>query len=262
MPLLREIRGGVGLLTLSRPESRNAWGDDYNTGLPAAFAEWAADPAIRCVVVTGDPAGEAFSAGADMKNPRTHEERSPGTFVGMLDAPRSWVSGSPEQFPKPVIAAVNGYAIGNSCIFSFSCDLIVASDRAEWRLPQVSLGILPAYGGTTRLARHVGKGNAMRMALGFPLRADEALQQGLAQWVVPHDELMTRAFEIAERIAALPPLAARLVKESLVRGLDASTLADAALGDVYRVSVLERSQDAKEAHAAWREKRKPVFKGQ
>jgi enoyl-CoA hydratase/carnithine racemase len=89
----------------------------------------------------------------------------------MLDAPRSWVSGSPEQFPKPVIAAVNGYAIGNSCIFSFSCDLIVASDRAEWRLPQVSLGILPAYGGTTRLARHVGKGNAMRMALGFPLRA-------------------------------------------------------------------------------------------
>src|SRR5690606_8226988 len=158
MPLLREVRGAVGVITLSRPESRNAWGQDYNEGLPAAFAEWANDPAIRCVVVTGDPAGEAFSAGADMKNPQTHAERTPGEFVSMMSSPRSSVTASPDTFPKPVVAAVNGYAIGNSCIFSFSCDLIVASDRAEWRLPQVTLGILPAYGGSTRLARHIGRG--------------------------------------------------------------------------------------------------------
>jgi enoyl-CoA hydratase/carnithine racemase len=258
---LIEKRGHVGLLTLSRPESRNAWGEDYTVGLPRAFEEWSVDPDVRCVIVTGDAAGDAFSAGADMKNPRTHEERTPADFVSMLRSPRSAVTSSPEEFPKPVIAAVNGYAIGNSCIFSFSCDLIVASERAEWRLPQASLGILPANGGSVRLARHVGKGNAMRMALGFPLKAADALQQGLAQWVVPHDALMDKAFEIAGRIAQLPPLAARLVKESLIRGLDAGSLSNAALGDVYRVSVLERSEDTKEAHNAWREKRKPAFNG-
>ena len=261
MPLLIEKRGHVGLLTLSRPEARNAWGQDYTDGLPRAFARWNDDPEIRCVIVTGDASGEAFSAGADMKNPQTHGERSPAEFIETLHTPRSSVTSSPEEFPKPVIAAVNGYAIGNSCIFSFSCDLIIASESAEWRLPQASLGILPANGGTVRLARHIGKGNAMRMALGAPLKATEALQQGLAQWVVPHDELMDRAFDVAERIAQLPPLAARLIKESLVRGLDAGSLSNAAMGDVYRVSVLERSEDTKEAHRAWREKRKPAFTG-
>ena len=207
-----EKRGHVGLLSLSRPQSRNAWGQDFTDELPRILVEWADDPDIRCVVVTGDEAGGAFSAGADMKNPQTHAERTPGEFVSALKKPRSWVTSVPEEFPKPVIAAVNGYAIGNGCIFSFSCDLIVASERAEWRLPQASLGILPANGGSVRLAKLIGKGNAMRMALGFPLSAQEAMQAGLAQWLfLPHHQLMERTFEIAEKIAQLPPLAARLV---------------------------------------------------
>ncbi|HYX04589.1 MAG TPA: enoyl-CoA hydratase/isomerase family protein, partial [Reyranella sp.] len=96
-------------------------------------------------------------------------------------------------------------AIGIGCIITFCCDLIVASDKAEWRLPQVALGILPNYGGATRLARIVGRGPAMRVAMGFPLKADEAHRIGLAQWKVPHAELMGQAFAIADHIAGLPP---------------------------------------------------------
>ncbi|WP_162783637.1 enoyl-CoA hydratase/isomerase family protein [Devosia naphthalenivorans] len=261
MPVLFEKQRNVGIITLSRPESRNAWGQDYTEELPKIFNEWSKDPEVRCVVITGDEQGRAFSAGADMKNPSTHTERTPADFINTLDAPRSAVTASPEQFPKPVIAAVNGYAVGNACILSFSCDLVVASQQAEWRLPQVSLGILPAFGGSLRLARIVGKGNAMRAALGFSLEAEEAFRIGLAQWLVAHDSLMDRAIEVAEKVAQLPPLAVRLVKESLNRGLDAGTLANAALGDVYRASVLERSEDTKETHRAWREKRSPILLG-
>src|SRR6266849_6747486 len=157
--------------------------------------------------------------------------------------------------------AVNGYAVGIGCIVTFCCDVLVASEKAEWRLPQVALGILPAYGGAVRLARWVGRGNAMRLALGFPLPAREAHRIGLAQWVVPHARLMPKALEVAEHIAALPPLAARLTKESLLRGLDIPNLSDAALVDLYRFATLEQTEDKTEGHAAWREKREVKFRG-
>ena len=105
------------------------------------------------------------------------------------------------DFAKPIIAAVNGYAVGIGCIVTYCCDMIVASERAEWRLPQSGLGIIPAQGGAMRLARWVGKGLAMRAAFGFPLKAEEAYRIGLAQWLVPHDALMARAMEVAEHIA-------------------------------------------------------------
>jgi enoyl-CoA hydratase/carnithine racemase len=159
-----------------------------------------------------------------------------------------------------MIAAVNGYAVGIGCIVTYCCDMIVASDRAEWRLPQSGLGIIPAQGGAVRLARWVGKGLAMRAAFGFPLKAEEAYRIGLAQWLVPHDELMARAMDVAEHIASLPPLATRLVKESLNRGMDVP-LSDAVLGDLYRFAMLELTDDKQEAHQAWRERRKPRFKG-
>ena len=160
------------------------------------------------------------------------------------------------DFAKPIIAAVNGYAVGIGCIVTYCCDMIVASERAEWRLPQSGLGIIPAQGGATRLARWVGKGLAMRAAFGFPLKAEEAYRIGLAQWLVPHDALMARAMEVAEHIASLPPLAARLTKELLNRGIDVP-LADAVLGDLYRFAMLEMTEDKQEAHQAWRERRKP-----
>jgi enoyl-CoA hydratase/carnithine racemase len=125
----------------------------------------------------------------------------------------------------------------------------------------VALGILPAFGGWVRLARVVGMGHALRMALGVPIPADEAFRFGLAQWLVPHAKLMEKALEVAAHVAALPPLAARLTKEALGRGLDIPNLADASLVDLYRFAALELTEDKAEGHRAWREKRKPVFRG-
>jgi enoyl-CoA hydratase/carnithine racemase len=261
MPLLCEKRGAIAILTLSRPEARNAWCPEFNAGFQELLPMLEDDPDIRCVVLTGDEAGGAFSAGADLKNPKTHTHDSAAEFLGGIPARRR---SSPislmTDFAKPVIAAVNGYAIGIGCIITYCCDMIVASDRAEWRLPQAALGILPAQGGTIRLARWVGKGQAMRAALGFPLVAGEAHRIGLAQWLVPHAELMTQAMHVAEHIASLPPLAARMVKESLNASLNVP-LAEAALGDFYRFAALETTEDKTEGHRAWRERRKPVFKG-
>lgn len=261
MPLLFDKRGHVGILTLSRPEARNAWCDAFNTGLTELLPQLEDDGDIRCVVLTGDPAGRAFSAGADLKNPKTHTHESIADFLeGLPNHRRRSAIALVSGFAKPMIAAVNGYAIGIGCIVTYCCDMIVASEAAEWRLPQSGLGIIPAQGGTVRLARWVGKGLAMRTALGFPLNADEAYRIGLAQWLVPPDALMTKAMEVAEHIAGLPPLAARLTKESLQSGLETS-LPEATLGDLYRFAALELTEDKAEGHAAWRERRKPRFGG-
>src|SRR5258708_16356529 len=131
------------------------------------------------------------------------------------------------DFAKPLVAAVTGYAIGIGCIVTYCCDLIVASERAEWRLTQVSLGILPAQGGTVRLARWIGRGQAMKVTMGFPLKAEEAYRVGLAQWLVPHGGLMRKAMEVAEHFAPWPPLARRLAKGGVTFRIDGSR-ADAA----------------------------------
>jgi len=219
------------------------------------------DREVRCVILTGDEKGGAFSAGADLKNPRTHTENSIADFLDDLPKRRRM---SPitmlNEFSKPVVAAVNGYAIGIGCILTFCCDLIVASERAEWRLPQVALGILPAQGGAIRAARWIGKGNAMRLTLGFPMRAEEAYRTGLAQWLIPHTELMDQTRKVADHVASLPPLATRVAKESINSGYDIP-LGEVAHADLYRFMVLQLTEDKTEGHRAWRERRKPVFKG-
>ncbi len=261
MPLLYEKHGAVGVLTLSRPQARNAWGEDYNNGLRGLLPKIEDDPQIRGVVLTGDPAGNAFSAGADLKNPKTHTSESIADALEALPKRRRFQAMNLlSDFAKPLVAAVNGYAVGIGCIVTYCCDLIVASQRAELRLPQVALGILPAQGGTVRLARWVGRGQAMKVAMGFPLKADEAYRIGLAQWLVSHDELMAKAMEVAEHIAGLPPLAARMVKEAVAFGMDGS-LREAANADLYRFVALELTEDKKEAHQAWRERRKPQLTG-
>jgi enoyl-CoA hydratase/carnithine racemase len=261
MPVAYEKRGHIGIVTLSRPQARNAWGADFNEGLARHFAAMEDDDEIRCAVLTGDEAGGAFSAGANLKDPTTHTMASPAALIKSLPKRRDRAFEILGNFPKPLVGAVNGYAVGIGCIVTFCCDLLVASDRAEWRLPQVALGILPAYGGAVRLARWVGRGHAMRLALGIPLSAEEAHRIGLAQWLVPHDRLMDKTLEVATHLASLPPLAARLTKESLLRGLDIPNLSDASLVDLYRFAALEQTEDKAEGHAAWREKRPPKFRG-
>ena len=261
MPVSYDKRGAIGVVTLSRPQARNAWGADFNEGLARHFAAMEDDDEIRCAILTGDEAGGAFSAGANLKDPRTHTQDSAAEFIKSIAKRRGRAFEVLGEFPKPIIGAVNGYAVGIGCIITFCCDLLVASEKAEWRLPQVALGILPAYGGGVRLARWVGKGQAMRVILGFPLGAEEAHRIGLAQWVVPHGQLMEKALEVAGHIAALPPLAARLAKESLLRSLDVPNLSDASLVDLYRFMALELTEDKAEGHNAWREKRRPSFRG-
>jgi enoyl-CoA hydratase/carnithine racemase len=261
MPVSFERRDAVGIVTLSRPEARNAWGADFNEGIARYFAAMEDDDSIRCAVLTGDDAGGAFSAGANLKDPRTHTMESAADFIKRISKRRGRAFEVLGNFPKPIVGAVNGYAVGIGCIITFCCDLLVASERAEWRLPQVTLGILPAYGGSTRLARWVGRGHAMRLAMGFPLTAHEAHRIGLAQWLVPHGKLMDQALEVAGYISTLPPLAARLTKESLLAGLDIPNLSDASLVDLYRFATLELTEDKAEGHKAWREKRKPAFRG-
>jgi enoyl-CoA hydratase len=261
MPVAYERRDHIGIVTLSRPQARNAWGADFNEGIARHFAAMEEDDEVRCVVLTGDEAGGAFSAGANLKDPKTHTMASPAAFIKTLPKRRERAFEILGNFPKPIVGAVNGFAVGIGCIITFCCDLLVASDRAEWRLPQASLGILPAYGGVVRLSRWVGRGHAMRLALGISLSAEEAYRIGLAQWLVPHTRLMDTALEVATHVASLPPLAARLTKESLVRGLDIPNLSDASLVDLYRFAALELTEDKAEGHAAWREKRAPRFQG-
>lgn len=261
MPLLVEKNGFVTTLTLSRPEARNAWDEDYNEGLRSVLPELEADPAVRCVILTGDESGRAFSAGANLADETTHTVDSPAEFINSIPRWQHFAANLLTDFAKPIIAAVNGLAIGIGSIATYSCDLIVASERAEWRAPQVRLGVMPAYGGSPRLARWVGKGHAMRSALGWPIDAQEAYRIGLAQWLVPHDDLLERAGQLAAEIADLPPLATRLAKESLNKGLDIPNIKDASQADVYRFAALSQTEDSLDAHQAWREKRDPDVRG-
>jgi enoyl-CoA hydratase/carnithine racemase len=254
MPVLFEQRGRVGILTLSRPQGRNCWGQDFTDGLESELDRLAKDDSVRAIILTGDERGRAFSAGADLKDPATHTIDSAETFFAQLPGWRRFVVRTLDGFPKPLIAAVNGYAIGVGCIVSYCCDLIVASDRAQWRQPQASLGIMPAFGGSVRLARWVGKGQAMKLAMGFPLGAEEAHRIGLAQWLVPHDELMTTAMEAAEHIAGMPAFAAQMTKESLNRGLDIPNIDDASWVDVYRFAALSMTDESRALHDEWRNK--------
>jgi len=171
MPLLYEKQDHIGILTLSRPEARNAWCNEFTEGLQERLPDLEDDRDLRCVILTGDDDGRAFSAGADLKNPRTHTQSSIANFIeGIPKRRRLSPISMLADFAKPLVAAVNGYAVGIGCITTFCCDLIVASDRAEWRLPQVALGIMPAQAGALRAAHLIGKGMAMRWRSGFRCR--------------------------------------------------------------------------------------------
>jgi enoyl-CoA hydratase/carnithine racemase len=227
----------------------------------AVLDEIARDRAIRATILTG--AGDrAFSAGADLGDPRTHRVEPGAAGRQLATAPRQGaVFDALVEHPKALIAAVNGFAIGIGCLVTLCCDLIVASENAEFGLPQVPLGILPAYGGSVRLARHVGRAKAMEMVLlGERVTGADAERYGMVNRWVSQAELMATARRYAERLAALPPLAVSMAKESLNRGLDLP-LREAAQADVYRFTLLGQTEDSHEAHQAWREKRTPTFEG-
>src|SRR2546425_10843345 len=168
MPVTYEKRDHIGVVTLSRAGARNAWGPDFNEGLAKHFAAMEDDDEIRCAILTGDESAGAFSAGANLKDPKTHTQDSPVAFIKSIAKRKHRAFEVLGNFPKPLIGAVNGYAVGIGCIVTFCCDVLVASDPAEWRLPQGALGILPAYGASRPPGRSGGERHRLPPGPGFP----------------------------------------------------------------------------------------------
>lgn len=260
--LLYEKQDSIAIVTINRPEKRNAWTTQMSEEIIDVFGRMEDDPEVLVTILTGS-GDKAFSAGADLGNAKTHKVTTVGAHLASVSPKGFPVFNAVADYPKPVVAAINGFAVGIGCLITLCCDILLASDNAELGLPQVPLGILPAYGGAVRLARYVGRGKAMEMVLlGERIDAQEAYRVGLVNRVVPLPELMPLAQDYARRLAALPPLAVRMAKESLNKGLDIASLKEAAQTDIYRFMLLGQTEDSHEAHQAWRERRKPVFKGQ
>ena len=260
--LLYEKQDSIATVTINRPEKRNAWTTQVSEEIIDVFGTMEDDPEVLVTILTGT-GDKAFSAGADLGNAKTHKVTTVGAHLASVSPKGFPVFNAVADYPKPVVAAINGFAVGIGCLITLCCDILLASDNAELGLPQVPLGILPAYGGAVRLARYVGRGKAMEMVLlGERIHAQEAYRVGLVNKVVPLPELRPLAQDYARRLAALPPLAVRMAKESLNKGLDIASLKEAAQTDIYRFMLLGQTEDSHEAHKAWRERRKPVFKGQ
>jgi len=244
---------GVGLIRINRPDARNALNLEVRRLLAKHLTEMGDDSAIRCIVITGND--KSFAAGADIK-----EMAGAGAIEMLLRGTHKlWRTIS--ACPKPVIAAVNGYALGGGCELAMTCDIIIAGEGARFGQPEVKIGIIPGGGGTQRLPRAVGKYKAMRYLLtGDMISAKEASDMGLVSEVVADDEVEKRAIAMAQQIAELSPLAIEQVKECVLRGMDGSLDTGLAL-ETKANQMLFASQDQKEGMAAFIKKRKPRFSG-
>jgi enoyl-CoA hydratase len=251
--LLERPGPAVALLRLNRPDRLNALNLELRETLASHFTELASDEAVRCVVLTGDE--KAFAAGADVAE---LAQRTP-TDPAFARVRAAWAP--IERYPRPVIAAINGFALGGGCELAMHCDIIVAGEGAKLGQPEVKLGIMPGAGGTQRLVRAVGKFAAMRWLLtGDPLSAAEAHRLGLVTEVVADGEVLKRALEIAARIAAQAPLAVAAIKDAVLRGADLPLEAGLRLeGESFQA--LFATEDRAEGMRAFLEKRKPEFKG-
>lgn len=244
---------GVALLRLNRPQATNALSLELQALLSEQFRQLSADETVRCIIITGGD--QVFAAGGDINSM---------AGVGPIEitqrhTERVWAS--IQHCPKPVIAAVCGYAYGGGCELAMLADIIVAGESARFCQPEVRIGIMPGIGGTQRLVRAVGKVKAMRMALtGQPITAKEAWTAGLISDLVADDQVVATALELAQTIAAMPPLAAEQIKECILLGMDAPL--ETALAMERRANaLLFASRDQKEGMQAFIEKRPAKFEG-
>lgn len=253
--ILVERRDRVAIVTINRPEKRNALNIQTRAEGAAVLEELRTDDSVRVVVFTG--AGDkAFVAGADIAE---FADRTAITQREvMLD--RSLFNAF-DNFPKPVIAMVNGYCLGGGCELALACDIRIASEKASFGQPEINLGIIPGGGGTQRLTRLVGEGKAMELILtGEIIDAQTALAIGLVNHVVPADQLEAKTIEIANRMADKSPIALRLAKEA-VRLASRSNLDEGLRREVDLFALCFSSADKDEGVKAFLEKRKPEFKG-
>jgi len=254
--LLLERDGPVAILTINRPSVLNALNTPTIDDLRRAVLELKHDPAIRVIVLTG--AGEkSFVAGADI------HELAAQTPVGAKEhaLQGQHVFDLVENLGKPVIAAVNGFALGGGCELAMACTLRVAADTARFGQPEVNLGLIPGYAGTQRLPRLIGKGVAMELLLtGRQVKADEALRLGLVNRVVPAADLMTEAKKLATELAGKPPLSLKYIIEAVNKGLEVSFDKGAFL-EATLFGVIAATDDMREGTKAFLEKRPAEFTG-
>jgi E-phenylitaconyl-CoA hydratase len=254
MSIAVERRGPVVLVTLDRPEARNALSPAMRDELESQLIAFDRDPELLVAVLTG--AGETFCAGADLKAQVTgveglaaHFDRHNRSLVRDLD------------LGKPLIAAINGAALGGGLELVLLCDIRIAANTVIFALPEVRIGSMPGSGGTQRLARIIGLGNALHFALtGERFGADEALRIGLVTRITPPDALIEEAMAIANRIAENAPLSVRATRAAIREGAE-MTLAQGLKLERMLFTALRDSEDRAEGRNAFREKRRPRFKG-
>jgi enoyl-CoA hydratase/carnithine racemase len=251
--LVDRSEDGVALVRINRPEAGNALNMATRKALAAAFEAIHDDPSVRAIVLTGNEQG--FAAGADLK------EFVDAGAIEMLQRRSERYWNVVARTPQPVIAAINGYALGGGLELAMCCDVIIAGESAKLGQPEVRVGIMPGAGGTQRLTRAVGKFHAMRICLtGRPISAAEAHQIGLVSQIVPDAEVVDAARELARDLARLPPLAVMQIKEAVLAGQDASMEAGLML-ERKAFQLLFASADKREGMQAFLEKRPASFKG-
>src|SRR3954451_603085 len=251
--LVERPRDGVALVRIDRPEARNALNGRVRMLLADAFTELGRDDGVRAIVLTGDK--DVFAAGADIR------EMADAGAVEIMLRQTHLLWAAIASCPKPVIAAVNGWALGGGCELALHADMIVAGEGARFGQPEIKVGIMPGAGGTQRLTRAVGKYKAVKILLtGEPVTAREADALGFVTEVVPDAEVLDRALALAKSIAALPPVAARKIKEVVLHGADMPLEAALAL-ERQAFQLLFDPADQKEGMAAFIEKRPPQFRG-
>ena len=254
--LLLERDGLVAIVTINRPTVLNALNSQTLDDLRRVILELRHDDTVRGVVMTG--AGEkSFVAGADINelavqtptSGREHALRGQHVFDLI------------ENMGKPVVAAINGYALGGGCELAMACTLRIAADTAKIGQPEIALGLIPGYAGTQRLPRLVGAGRALEIMLtGTPISADEALRIGLVNRVVPASDLLAEARRLASQLAVHAPIAARYIINAVNKGVQMA-FAEACQYEATLFGLVASTDDMKEGTAAFLEKRKPVFKG-
>ncbi|HTR81477.1 MAG TPA: enoyl-CoA hydratase-related protein [Bacteroidota bacterium] len=244
---------GYALIQLNRPDALNAINHKLMKELIEALEDLDDDGDVRCIILTGNE--KAFAAGADVK------EMAAAMTVEMMQRDEFARWNHIRRIKKPIIAAVDGFALGGGCELAMACDIIIASESAKFGQPEINLGVIPGAGGTQRLTRAIGKYKSMEMILtGAMITAKEAERRGLVVRVVPSADLLNEAKTLAALIASKPPLAVRLAKEAILKSFE-TTFEQGLEFERKNFYMLFASEDQKEGMKAFVEKRKPKWKG-
>ena len=255
--ILIEREDRIAIITLNRPQVLNALSQATVDELDAAIDELGADEGVRAIIITG--AGEkAFAAGADIKE--LHDLSSANQAAEFIGRRHRFLF-KLAKLPKPVIAALNGYALGGGCELAMACDIRIAAETARLGQPEINVGMIPGTGGTQRMLRLVGPGMAKYLILtGDHISAEEALRVGLVEKVVPLEKLMDEAKALSAKLAAKPPMAIALAKQAIAMGMETG-LEEGCAHEVALFGLVCATEDRIEGTSAFLEKRQPEFKG-